>query len=73
LLTCDDSPEIRKFFSFAHIVPWDLAYGMTNVKKNKARRGDELLISNYNISKFNKTSTLENFESQKLDPLTVNL
>lgn len=66
LLTCDDSPEIRSLFSFAHIIPWDLAYGMTNVNKNKLRRGSELLITNCDIPHENSVNRLQSFDVKEL-------
>ncbi|WP_446340640.1 DNA adenine methylase [Coleofasciculus chthonoplastes] len=47
LITYDDSPEIRKLFSFAEIVEWKLQYGMNNYKKKSAAKGSELFIKNY--------------------------
>lgn len=47
LITYDDSPEIRKNFSFAHIHEWELQYGMNNYKQGKAEKGKELFLSNY--------------------------
>lgn len=47
LITYDDSPEIRKLFSFAKITEWTLQYGMNNYKKKSAAQGKELLIKNY--------------------------
>lgn len=47
LITYDDCSEVRQIFSFAHIYPWELQYGMTNYKQPKARKGKELFISNY--------------------------
>jgi DNA adenine methylase len=47
LITYDDSPEIRKNFSFANIYEWELQYGMNNYKQGKAEKGNELFISNY--------------------------
>ncbi len=47
LITCDDSPLIRKLFSsFAHIniIQWEMQYGMN---KKKAIKGKELFITNY--------------------------
>ena len=49
LITYDDCPEIRDLFDFAHIDCWDMAYGMTNVNRLKSRRGNELIITNYEI------------------------
>lgn len=42
LITYDDSPFIRKLFSFANIISWDLAYSMKSHGVGK-----ELFISNY--------------------------
>jgi DNA adenine methylase len=47
LITCDDSPEVRKLFEFAHIIEWTLQYGMNNYKQTFAAEGRELLIKNY--------------------------
>ncbi len=49
LITYDDSPEIRKLFSFANIYQWELQYGMNNYKQGSAAKGKELFISNYEI------------------------
>ena len=47
LITYDDSPEIRKNFSYARIYEWELQYGMNNYKQGKADKGSELFITNY--------------------------
>ncbi|MDR0333336.1 MAG: DNA adenine methylase [Dysgonamonadaceae bacterium] len=47
LITYDDSEYIRDLFSFAHITPWNLTYGMRNVSENSDQKGKELFISNY--------------------------
>jgi DNA adenine methylase len=47
LITYDDSPEIRKLFSFAKIIQWSLQYGMNNYKQESATKGQELFIKNY--------------------------
>lgn len=47
LITYDDSAFIRQFFSFAHIMSWDLTYGMRNVSPEAKQTGRELFISNY--------------------------
>ena len=47
LITYDDSPEIRKLFSFARIIEWTLQYGMNNYKQEFAAEGRELMIRNY--------------------------
>jgi DNA adenine methylase len=49
LITYDDSPEIRKNFSFANIYEWELQYGMNNYKQGKAEKGSELFITNYQL------------------------
>lgn len=50
LITYDDSRYIRDLFSYAHITPWELTYGMRNVNKHSDKTGKELFISNYPIS-----------------------
>lgn len=47
LITYDDSPQIRELFNFAHIVEWELQYGMNNYKQGSAAKGRELFIKNY--------------------------
>jgi DNA adenine methylase len=47
LITYDDSDYIRKLFSFANIIPWNLTYGMRNVTETSDQNGKELFISNY--------------------------
>lgn len=47
LITYDNSPFIHQLFSFAHITPWQLTYGMRNVNKDSDQKGEELFISNY--------------------------
>lgn len=47
LITYDDSKFIREIFSFAHIISWDLTYGMRNVNSRSNQIGKELFISNY--------------------------
>ena len=49
LITYDDNPEIRDLFEFANIYEWELQYGMNNYKQEKAKKGRELFISNYEI------------------------
>lgn len=67
LITYDDSPEIRENFSFAKIYEWELQYGMNNYKKDKAEKGNELFISNYNLPKLAKKREAE----QKTVQLTL--
>ncbi len=47
LITYDDSEYIRKLFSFANIISWNLTYGMRNVLEDSCQKGEELFISNY--------------------------
>jgi DNA adenine methylase len=47
LITYDDSPYIRQLFSFAHIMSWDLTYGMRNVSEKSSQKASEVFISNY--------------------------
>ncbi|MDR0588037.1 MAG: DNA adenine methylase [Burkholderiales bacterium] len=47
LMTYDDSPYIRELFSFAHVIPWHLTYGMRNVSDDANPTGKELFISNF--------------------------
>ena len=47
LITYDDSPYIRRLFSFANIIPWNLTYGMRNVTKHSDQSGKEIFVSNY--------------------------
>lgn len=49
LITYDNSPEVKKLFSFANIYEWELQYGMNNYKQKSASKGQELFISNYDI------------------------
>ncbi len=49
LITYDNSPEVKKLFSFANIYEWELQYGMNNYKQTSASKGQELFISNYDI------------------------
>lgn len=69
LITYDDSPEIRKNFSFAKIYEWQLQYGMNNYKKNKAEKGNELFITNYDLPKLSKKRSSEDNELQQLSLL----
>lgn len=47
LITYDNSDFVKDLFSFAHIIPFDLKYGMRNVTENSDQNGKELFISNY--------------------------
>jgi DNA adenine methylase len=55
LITYDDSPFIRKLFSFANIMPWNLTYGM----RQYDNVGKELFISNYEITGKDKTNQID--------------
>ena len=52
LITYDASAKIFDLFSFAKpfIYTWQLKYGMTNYKKGSLKVGEELFISNYDLS-----------------------
>ena len=50
LLTYDDSPFVRKLFSFANISDWNLTYGMRNITVNSNQQAKELFISNYELN-----------------------
>lgn len=63
LITYDDSPQIRENFHFAHLVPWQLQYGMNNYKQEKAAKGQELFILNYS----NVSSNVQNLQQISLD------
>lgn len=65
LITYDDSQYIRNLFSFAHIKPWNISYGMRNVNKENDNIGKELLISNYSLNEFEEDSP-ELFDNQLL-------
>lgn len=49
LITYDDSPEIRKLFTFANFHEWNLQYGMNNFRQGSAAVGKELIITNFDI------------------------
>jgi DNA adenine methylase len=63
LITYDDSPEIRKNFSYANIYEWELQYGMNNYKQSKAEKGSELFITNYNLSDLVQQEIAKNLRS----------
>jgi len=52
LITYDDSSYIRNLFSFAHITPMILKYGMRNIAPNSNQNECELLISNYSFANY---------------------
>lgn len=47
LITYDDSPFVRELFDFAHLIPFDLKYGMRNVSEHSNQLGREVFISNF--------------------------
>jgi len=53
LITYDNSPEIRKLFSFANITEWTVQYGMNNYKQENSAIGQELIVRNYEIPTIN--------------------
>ena len=55
LITYDDNPDIRDLFDFANIYEWELQYGMNNYKQEKAEKGQELFISNYEVGLLKQT------------------
>lgn len=60
LITYDDSPAVRRNFSFAgaHIYEWQLQYGMNNFGRTFAPKGKELFITNYPVP-HNRGQSLE--------------
>ncbi|MDR0969813.1 MAG: DNA adenine methylase [Lentimicrobiaceae bacterium] len=62
LITYDDSEYIRRLFSFANIISWNLTYGMRNITDNSDQNGKELFISNFLM---NKTKQLELFQNEQ--------
>jgi DNA adenine methylase len=52
LITYDDCVEIRELFSFAYIYHWELQYWMS------AKKGKELIITNYLIPTFLQTNNV---------------
>ena len=59
LITYDDCEEVRNNFSFASIYEWKLQYGMNNYKQKKAKKGDELFITNYPVNKSNLMASVK--------------
>ncbi|MHA1303458.1 MAG: DNA adenine methylase [Candidatus Heimdallarchaeaceae archaeon] len=56
LATLDDTPEIRDLYDWAYMYEWKHQYGMNNWKKNYAKKGKELFISNYEIHSLKQTT-----------------
>ncbi|MBI4671288.1 MAG: DNA adenine methylase [Chloroflexi bacterium] len=79
LITYDDSPEIRRDFSFASLDAWELQYGMNNYKRDFAAKGKELFITNYpfhsrrvkQLQLFEKKSKWQPFKTRRPKRLTV--
>jgi len=63
LITYDDSPEIRRNFSYANIYEWELQYGMNNYKQGKAEKGSELFIANYNLPTLTHEKNIKDLSS----------
>ena len=59
LITYDDCEEVRNNFSFASIYEWKLQYGMNNYKQEKAKKGDELFITNYPVNQSNLMASVK--------------
>jgi DNA adenine methylase len=60
LITYDDSPEIRRNFSFANVYEWELQYGMNNYRQGKAEKGNELFITNYDPPAWSQNNSAKN-------------
>ena len=67
LITYDDSPEIRELFDFANIKEYVLQYGMNNYKKERAEKGKEIFIFNYDVDKFLSSQLLLVLHSLRQD------
>ncbi|MCS6820910.1 MAG: hypothetical protein NZ551_03490, partial [Microscillaceae bacterium] len=48
--TYDDCKYVRGLFSFAHILEWNLMYGMRNQTESSNQLGDEIFIANFELS-----------------------
>ncbi|OUD13098.1 DNA adenine methylase [Thioflexithrix psekupsensis] len=51
LITYDNCDYIKDLFSFAHIVEWNLMYGMRNQTENSDQLGKEIFIANFELDK----------------------
>jgi DNA adenine methylase len=69
LITYDDTPEIRRNFSFAKIYEWELQYGMNNYKQGKAEKGNELFISNYELPRLSEKTSKKTHPEMQLSLL----
>jgi DNA adenine methylase len=63
LITYDDCEHVRKLFSFANVIPWNLTYGMRNVTKASDQNGKELFISNYLTALPHHQKMFQNFDT----------
>lgn len=50
LITYDDCKYVRGLFSFAHILEWNLMYGMRNQTESSNQLGDEIFIANFELN-----------------------
>jgi len=66
LITYDDSPFIRKLFSFANIISWNQIYGMRNVSDTSDQIGKELFISNMKIFNGLNTKQMNIFDAWQI-------
>lgn len=58
LLTYDDSAFIRDLYKDFCLKEWSLQYGMNNFKQTNAQKGNELLISNFDLAKSKAQNSL---------------
>ena len=49
MMTVDDCEHTRKLYGDFCVVEWSLQYGMNNVKRHTAPKGNELLVANFEI------------------------
>lgn len=61
LLTYDDSPFVRELFAFAKIKSWNLMYGMRNVAAESSQIGNEIFVSNYDLSESDSAKKQKSF------------
>ena len=60
IMTYDNSDFIRNLYRDFYKVEWSLQYGMTNRNNATSRKGNELLISNYNLNEVKENIGLMN-------------
>lgn len=58
MITYDDCDYIRELFCDYYITPFELVYGMRNVSEGKNMKGNEILITNYEINEEKCIETL---------------